>query len=74
MMIHIRNKLRPRQGNQFYKDRSIRNVSTLCGAPVTDRDFGPRPSRLDIEREDLCPECKRLYLITDVLRREAGRF
>lgn len=38
IIYHRRNPLRPRGGNQFYRDRSERAVSTVCGAPVTEYD------------------------------------
>lgn len=42
---HIRQRLRPRGGNQFYRDRSERTAATMCGAEVTEVDFGFSPTR-----------------------------
>lgn len=39
---HIRARLRSRGGNSFYRDNSIRETHTLCGAEVTDKDFAWR--------------------------------
>jgi hypothetical protein len=36
--FHIRARLARKGGNQFYKARGVREVSTLCGAPVTAYD------------------------------------
>lgn len=35
MIFHIRQKLASRNGNQFYRDKSLRNTETLCGAACT---------------------------------------
>lgn len=37
--FHIRKQLAKRGGNQFYRDRSIREAGTLCGEPVTINDI-----------------------------------
>lgn len=37
-LFHIREQLAKRRGNQFYRDRSIRETSTLCGESVTAYD------------------------------------
>ena len=35
---HIRQRLARRRGNQFYKDKSIREAATFCGAEPTEHD------------------------------------
>jgi hypothetical protein len=37
--FHIRERLRPRGGSQWYKDRSERPVNTFCGAEPTAYDI-----------------------------------
>jgi hypothetical protein len=34
-IFHVRTKLARRGGNSFYRDRSVRESTTLCGAPCT---------------------------------------
>ena len=53
---HIRQRLRPLGGNQFYRDRSERTASTMCGAEVTDVDWAFSPTRKSWPAE-VCPEC-----------------
>jgi hypothetical protein len=36
--FHIRRKLAPRGGSQFYRDKSVRLPTTLCGASITGYD------------------------------------
>lgn len=42
---HIRQRMAPRGGNQFYLDRSERVAATMCGAEVTERDYAFSPTR-----------------------------
>jgi len=37
-IYHVRKRLAPRGGSQFYRDRSERQTETMCGAPVTAYD------------------------------------
>ena len=65
MIFHIRQRLAPKGGNSFYKDRSIRPTSTFCGAPVTEWDasWAERKRVKDWQSErggamTVCPACK----------------
>ena len=42
IIYHIRHRLTPRGGNQFYRDKRVREVATLCGAEPTEYDAGWR--------------------------------
>jgi hypothetical protein len=39
---HIRQQLPRKGGNSFYRDTTVRQAHTLCGAAVTDRDVDYR--------------------------------
>src|ERR1041385_3118678 len=56
---HIRHRIRPRGGNSFYRDRNPRPTSTLCGAPVTDRDavVTDRRNWKNDTNPSRCPAC-----------------
>ena len=58
---HIRRPLPRKGGNSFYKDRGVRQAYTLCGAPVTDRDWDLRTALAKKHREqaerECCPTC-----------------
>ena len=41
-MGHIRQQLPRKGGNAFYRDTTVRQAHTLCGAAVTDRDVDYR--------------------------------
>ena len=60
---HILNKLRPRRGNQWYKDNSSRTVSTLCGADVTRMDVS-RVTK-NTNKSLICDKCLSLYINND---------
>lgn len=67
MTYHIRQRLTPRGGNQFYKDRSDRKSETFCGAPCTEYDAAWADRKragewVHAEKGlfDVCPACKDL--------------
>lgn len=69
IIYHIRHRLTPRGGNQWYKDRSERKVSTYCGAAPTQHDAGWRDKAeewIGCQNNDHpgavftpCPKCKK---------------
>lgn len=68
-VFHIRQRLRPRGGNQFYRDKSERVSETFCGAPPTEFDVAWNDrAQLFLGRVP-CKECMRLR---DGRRQETG--
>jgi hypothetical protein len=61
MQAHIREKIRPRGGNDRYRDRAERKTSTLCGEPVTEFDWTLREATAKKNRSaallNLCSAC-----------------
>ena len=65
-MIHIRHPLRPLGGNSFYRDKSVRESATLCGAPCDYFDVLLRDTRYKnfntadpfyVSKGGFCPSC-----------------
>ncbi len=65
-MIHIRKPLAPVRGNQWYRDKSVPDGATLCGAPCALYDVPYRDTqRKSFNIEDpfwatkggFCPAC-----------------
>ena len=46
-IFHIRKRLRPRKGSQWYKDKNLRQVETFCGAAVTEHDINWNAEPID---------------------------
>lgn len=69
MIIHIRPKAKPRKGNQWYRDNSIRETFPLCGAEPTGYDLN-RINKNDKEwlrstGREICPICEKIYRDTN---------
>jgi hypothetical protein len=57
-MIHIRQPLPRKRGNNFYRDDNPRTPHTLCGAPVTDKDVNDTKGGLEwLRTHNGCNEC-----------------
>ena len=59
-VFHIRKQLAPRGGSQFYRDRSMRDTATLCGAPVTDLDVRFKDRYIEQPELKCCADCASL--------------
>ena len=63
-MMHIRLRLRPRRGSQWYRDKSERGPATYCGAPCTEYDVPwrdrTRAEAYRIAGREPCAECARV--------------
>ena len=59
VVIHVRQRMRRRRGNRFYKDHSVRPTSTFCGAPVTEYDaaWADRHRVEPFDDKVVCPDC-----------------
>ena len=61
MMKHIRAKLKPIGGNSFYRDKRIRESTTLCGNEPALYDVSFSDARFVKNIVGVCEECKQLY-------------
>ena len=60
IVFHIRKQLAERGGSQFYRDRSIRPTSTLCGSAVTQHDVRFNDRLGESDGYQCCEQCKRI--------------
>lgn len=55
--FHIRRQLSRKRGSQWYKDKTVRTVSTYCGADVTQWDINWNSKALSIADRIPCEAC-----------------
>ena len=68
-VFHIRKRLGRRGGSQSYRDKSVRQVETMCGASVTEYDVAnkqkPQPWTDEYGRKhEPCSRCTYLWFQT----------
>ncbi len=59
-IFHVRAKLAPRGGNNFYRDKRERVAATVCGAAVTDHDVRFHDKAVSWEDWVSCSDCLKL--------------
>ena len=55
---HIRQQLPRKGGNAFYRDTTVRQAHTLCGAAVTDRDVDYRYASTKVFAQSAASACR----------------
>ncbi len=55
---HIRQQLPSKKGNSFYRETTVRQAHTLCGAAVTDCDVDYRYGGTKVFAQSATPACR----------------